>query len=47
MLHAIATRKREVIVGGFKEQLAVTLKSFLPGLFVRMARKQNPTGAVK
>jgi short-subunit dehydrogenase len=47
MLHAIDSRRREVIVGGFKEQLSVKLKSFLPGLFVLMARKQNPTGAVK
>jgi len=47
MLQAIASRKREVILGGFKEQLAVRLKSFLPGVFVKMARKQNPQGAVK
>lgn len=47
MIDAIASRRREVIVGGFKEQLSVKLKSFLPGLFVHMARKQNPTGAIK
>ena len=47
MLHAISLRKREVVLGGFKEQLAVKLKLFLPGLFVQMARKQNPTGVVK
>ncbi len=47
MLRAIATRRREVVIGGFKDHLAIKLKSFFPGLFVRVARKQNPVGTVK
>ena len=47
MLQAIASRQPEVIVGRLKERLAVKLKLFLPWVFVKMARKQNPQGAVK
>jgi short-subunit dehydrogenase len=47
MLEAIANHKQEVIIGNFKEKISVRIKTFLPGLFVRMARKQNPTGVVK
>lgn len=47
MLNAISSKEPELIVGGFKEKLAVKLKLFFPAIFIRMARRQNPTGAVK
>ena len=47
MLKAIGAKKAEIIVGGFKEKLAIKLKTFLPAVFFRMARRQNPRGAVK
>lgn len=47
MLRAIAAKKAEIIVGSFKEKLAIQIKTFFPAIFVRMARRQNPTGAVK
>jgi short-subunit dehydrogenase len=47
MIEAITQKKHEVVIGSLKEKLAVKLKLFMPGLFLRMARKQNPTGAVK
>jgi short-subunit dehydrogenase len=47
MLDAIAARKKEIIVGGFKEKLGVKLHAFLPSLFFKMASKQNPRGELK
>ena len=47
MLHAIANKKKEIIIGGFKEKLGVKLKAFWPKLFFKMASKQNPRGELK
>lgn len=47
MLKAIAGKKAEIVVGSFKEKMAIQIKTFFPAIFVRMARRQNPTGAVK
>lgn len=47
MLHAIANKKKEIIIGGFKEKLGVKLKAFWPTLFFKMATKQNPRGELK
>ncbi|WP_239541141.1 SDR family oxidoreductase [Cryomorpha ignava] len=47
MLHAIANKKKEIIIGGFKEKFGVKLKSFWPKLFFKMASKQNPRGELK
>lgn len=44
MLKAIANKKPELILGGFKEKLGVKLKALLPGLFYKMASNQNPRG---
>ena len=44
MLNAIANKKKEIIIGGFKERLGVKLKAYLPGLFFKMASNQNPRG---
>ncbi|MCW5909911.1 MAG: SDR family oxidoreductase [Cyclobacteriaceae bacterium] len=38
-LKAVARRKEEVYIGGFKETFAVYLKRFLPGTFSRIIRK--------
>ena len=47
MLGAIANKKKEIIIGGFKEKLGVKLKAFWPKLFFKMASKQNPRGKLK
>ncbi len=47
IIQGIENDKREVIIGNFKSHLAVKLKAFLPGVFLRMAIRQNPRGAVK
>ncbi len=47
MIRAIEQGRREAVVGGFKEQLSVKLKAWMPGLFFNMIKKQNPRGAVK
>lgn len=47
MLAAAASEDREVVIGNFKEKLGVRLKAWLPGLFFKMALKQNPRGEVK
>ena len=47
MLNAIAHKKKEIVVGGFKEKLGVKLKAFMPELFFKMAVKQNPRGELK
>lgn len=47
MLHAIANKKKEIIIGGFKEKLGVKLKAFWPKLFFKMASNQNPRGELK
>jgi dehydrogenase/reductase SDR family member 7B len=47
ILKAVVSGRQEVIIGSFKEKMAVNIKSFLPALFIKMARKQNPKGAVK
>lgn len=44
MLKAIANKKTELILGGFKEKLGVKLKAFLPELFYKKASNQNPRG---
>ncbi|MBX2915643.1 MAG: SDR family oxidoreductase [Cyclobacteriaceae bacterium] len=38
-LVAIARKKEEVYIGGFKEGLAIVLKRFMPGMFSRIIRK--------
>ena len=47
MLGAIANKKKEIIIGGFKEKLGVSIKAFWPKLFFKMASKQNPRGKLK
>lgn len=47
MLDAIRKKRREVLVGSFKEKLGVYLKAWWPSLFFRMALKQNPRAEVK
>ncbi len=47
MLGAIANKKKEIIIGGFKEKLGVKLKAFWPKLFFKMASKQDPRGKLK
>lgn len=47
MLKAIATKKKEIVIGGFKEKLGVKVKALLPELFFKMAVKQNPRGELK
>lgn len=47
MLKAIGAKKKEVVVGGFKEKLGVKLSALLPGLFFKIAVKQNPRGELK
>ncbi len=47
MLKAIANKKKEIVIGGFKEKLGLKLKLFLPELFFKMAVKQNPRGELK
>lgn len=42
MLHALASGKREVLIGG-KELIAVQLKRFLPRLFWKIIPKQSAT----
>lgn len=39
VLKAIANKKEEVYIGGFKETFAVYLKRFLPGTFSKIIRK--------
>ncbi len=39
VLKAIANKKEEVYIGGFKETLAVYLKRYLPGTFSKIIRK--------
>lgn len=38
MAKAIASRKREVYIGGMKEWFGITLMRFMPGLFARLIR---------
>lgn len=38
MIHAIENNKREVIIGGAKEVLAIYLDRYLPGLFAKIVR---------
>ncbi len=47
IIKGLEHNKKEIIIGGFKEHMAVRLKAFLPNVFLRMATKQNPRGAVK
>ena len=47
MLKAIANKKKEIIIGGFKAKLGVKIKAFLPSLFFKMASNQNPRGELK
>jgi len=47
MLIGVAAEQKEVVIGNFKEKLGVRLKAWLPGLFFKMALKQNPRGEVQ
>lgn len=47
MLKAIANKKKEIVVGGFKEKLGVKVKALMPEVFFKMAVKQNPRGELK
>jgi short-subunit dehydrogenase len=41
MLRAVAARRREAVIGGFKEVSGVWLKRFFPGLFATFIKKIN------
>lgn len=43
MIKAIRKRKKEVVIGGFKETGSVYLKRFFPSLLAKMVRKVNVT----
>lgn len=47
ILDAIAKHKKEVVIGDFKVNLGIVLHKILPGLFFKMALKQNPRGDLK
>ncbi len=47
LLKAIADKKKEVVIGDFKVNLGIVLHKILPGLFFKMALKQNPRGDLK
>ncbi len=42
-IRAISRQKREVVIGGWLEVLAVYIKRFIPGLHARMIRKAAVT----
>ena len=42
-LKAIAQKRQEIVIGGFKEKLAVYVKRFFPGLLSNIIRKANVT----
>lgn len=39
ILQAIRNKKRELVVAGWKETMAIYVNRFLPGLFARIVRK--------
>ena len=47
ILDAIVKHKKEVVIGDFKVNLGIVLHKILPGLFFKMALKQNPRGDLK
>jgi short-subunit dehydrogenase len=47
MISAIEAKKRLVVIGSAKEKFGVFMYKFFPNTFFRIAKKQNPRGAVK
>jgi short-subunit dehydrogenase len=46
IIAAIEKNKREIVIGGFKEHLALAFKAFMPGLFLKILSRKDPRGAV-
>jgi len=47
MIAGIRQKKRLVIIGNAKEKLGVFMHKYFPGIFFKIAAKQNPRGSVK
>jgi short-subunit dehydrogenase len=46
IIKGLEKNKKEIIIGGIKEQMSVKIKAFFPGLFFKMVSRKDPRGAV-
>lgn len=46
IIKGLEKNKKEIIIGGLKEQMSVKIKAFFPGLFFKMVSRKDPRGAV-